>query len=125
MTRGIGIDMVYIPRIQKLLDRQETAFFEHTFTAAENAAAPNTARRAEYYAARFAAKEAVFKAVAPLLADRHFDLRIVETLHHEDGSPYINIDERMAALMKDAGIEKILLSVSTEQDLAMAFVIAE
>ncbi len=125
MTKGIGIDTVYIPRIQKLLDRNEEAFFRQTFTAAENLNAPQNFRRAEYYASRFAAKEAVYKALAPMLKKKHFDLRIIETLHHEDGSPYINISGETAALLQEAGAEKILLSVTGEQDYATAFVIIE
>ncbi len=125
MTRNIGVDTVYIPRIKKLLDNYEEAFFRHTFTEAENRNAPQNFRKAEYYAGRFAAKEAVYKALAPLLKKKHFDLRIVETLHHEDGSPYIHITEEIEALMKEAEVSKILLSVTGEQDYATAFVIIE
>ena len=125
MTKSIGIDTVYIPRIEKLLNDGNTAFFEHTFTEAENSAAPNSRRRAEYYAARFACKEAVFKAVAPLLKGAHFDLRKVETLHHKDGSPYVVIDDYLQNLLDEAGIEKLLISVTTEQDYASAIVLAE
>lgn len=125
MTRNIGIDMVYIPRLQKLLDKGETAFFRHTFTEAENRLAPQGVQTAAYYAARFAAKEAVYKALAPLLESHHFDLRMVESLHREDGSPYINITPELQALMEQAGAVKILLSITTEQDYATAFVVLE
>ena len=125
MIKGIGIDTVYIPRIQALLDKGETSFFQHTFTAEENRLAPDTGRKAEYYAARFAAKEAVFKALAPLTAARHFDLRTVESLHHEDGSPYIHITAAMEQLLQEAQAEKILLSITTEQDYATAFVLIQ
>ena len=125
MTKNIGIDTVYIPRIEKLLNEDNTAFFEHTFTEAENSAAPETGRRAEYYAARFACKEAVFKAIAPLLKGSSFDLRKVESLHHEDGAPYIAIDDYLQKRMDEAGVTKLLVSVTTEQDYASAVVLAE
>ena len=125
MTKNIGIDTVYIPRIRNLLEKNEESFFRHTFTETENRNAPQNFRRAEYYAARFAAKEAVFKALAPLLEKKHFDLRIVETLHHEDGSPYIHVTDEIGQLMQEAGVTKILLSVTGEQDYATAFVIIE
>ena len=117
--------MVYIPRLQKLLDKGETAFFRHTFTETENRLAPQGVQTAAYYAARFAAKEAVYKALAPLLESHHFDLRMVESLHREDGSPYINITPELRALMEQAEAEKILLSITTEQDYATAFVVLE
>lgn len=125
MIKGIGIDTVYIPRIRALLDKGESSFFRYTFTEEENRLAPDGIRKAEYYAARFAAKEAVFKALAPLTEKKHFDLRTVESLHHEDGSPYIHITAEMERLLQEAQAEKILLSITTEQDYATAFILIQ
>lgn len=127
MIRGIGIDTVYIPDIRRFLDRGaiSSSFFARTFTDAERKAAGDEENQAEYYAARFATKEAVFKALAHLLRDKSFDLRIIETLHHADGAPYINCSGALQPFLNEAGIETIHLSVTTEKDYASAFVVAE
>ncbi len=128
MIRGIGVDMADIREIARYLETESLGgpFLCRTFTEAERAAAPEGARqRAEYFAARFAAKEAVFKAVAPLTEEKAFDLRIVETLHHEDGSPYVNLTDALRPLLDEAGVAALHLSVTTEDDYATAFVVAE
>lgn len=64
MIRGYGVDVVEIDRIASLLARHEDRFVSRCFTASEAAyAAAGGARRVERLAVRFAAKEAVFKAL--------------------------------------------------------------
>ena len=123
MILGIGVDTVDIERIQKI--QGESAFFRRVFSEAERAAAPEGKVRAEYYAARFAAKEAVFKAVAHCLPEKTFDLRDVETLKYEDGCPYVVTDGKLAPVLDAAGVKKIHISITTEKGCATAFVIAE
>ena len=128
MIRGIGTDMVDIRRIEKMLrERPDSAFFRRVFTEAERAAAPDTERiraRAEYFAARFAAKEAVFKAVAHLTPERTFDMKIVETLRAEDGHPCLSITGRMQEVLEAADVNQVLISLTTEGDYAAAFAVA-
>ena len=126
MIRGIGIDTVDIRRMEKALGNGEPSPFElRVFTENERADAPEGLRRAAYFAARFAAKEAVFKAAAHLLPEKNFDLRIVETRHGENGFPYIYEEGPLGEILRKAGIARLHLSVTTEADLATAFVIAE
>ena len=94
MIKGIGLDMCSISRL------------------------------AAFYAARFAVKEAVFKAVAPL-TEKGFDLRIVESVHHPDGSPAVRVTEKLAPYLKEADIGTLHLSITTEGDYAAAMVVAE
>ncbi len=126
MIIGIGIDSCSIARIEKLMEREgpDGAFFRRTFTPAERREAEIRHHRAEFYAARFAVKEAVFKAVAPH-TESGFDLRAVESLHHKDGSPYVSVTEALDPLLKEAGIQTLHLSVTTEGGLAQAIVLAE
>lgn len=119
---GIGIDLVYIPQLQTLETRTKGAFSKRTFSPREleeASAAP------DYWAAlagRYAAKEAVFKAVAHLLPEKAFDFRQVETLHRPDGSPCIHCDGPLRAILDRAGVSELLLSVSNEEDYAIALV---
>lgn len=126
MIIGIGTDLCSISRIQKIIDREglDGAFFRRAFTPAEQAEAAARHDKAAFYAARFAVKEAVFKAVAPR-TEGGFDLRLVESLHREDGSPYVSVTEKLKPLLDEAGIRSLHLSVTTEGDLAQAFVVAE
>ena len=126
MIIGIGVDLCAISRIQAILDRGGTddSFFRRAFTAAEQAEAETRHDKAAFYAARFAVKEAVFKAVAPH-TEKGFDFRIVESLHYSHGGPYVNITDALRPYLEEAGVKHLHLSVSTEGDLAEAFVIAE
>ncbi len=123
MILGIGVDTVDIDRIRRMPEEQ--AFFRGVFSDRERDAAPQGKMRAEYFAARFAVKEAVFKAVAHLLPEKHFDLRLVESLHDSDGSPYACMDGPMQKIFSEAGVAKIHLSVTTEGHYATAFAVAE
>lgn len=123
MIKGIGVDMVDIRDIKKYL--KNPSFEKHTFTDLEQQEAKKRANLAEYYATRFAAKEAVFKSIAYLTKTKGFDLRIVETLNREDGSPQVIINEKLNAIMKETGVKKLHISITTETDYAIAFVIAE
>ena len=139
MILGIGVDTADISRFETILARGTDAFMMRTFTEAEREAAPperektgeaaaslGTRRyRAEYFAARFAAKEAVFKAVAHLMPEKTFDLRMVETLHEENGRPYVSTDGAFGEVMKQTGVTKVHISITTEGHYATAFAIAE
>ena len=125
MIIGIGTDLVHIPRIRHAMDTLSAGALARLFTAEELRQAEDKARPEEYLATRFASKEAVFKALAPHTAKHGFDLRIIETLNHDDGSPYVHITDPLQALMNEAGVQKIHVSITTEADLAQAFVVCE
>ena len=125
MVKGVGIDLVEIRRIRELMEKNTGgAFVRRTFTDAERKEASQRHDPAVYYAARFAAKEAVFKAVGPLTASKSFDLRIVETLNREDGSPCVSMTEKLMPILADAGVAVLHISITDEGDYAAAFVVA-
>lgn len=125
MIRGIGVDTASISETAYLLEQFGDTFSHKTFTPQELNAAHLTQKPAEYLAARFAAKEAVFKAVAPLLHNKSFDLRIVETLNAEDGHPVVQISPYLRSILKAAEVTTLHISITTEGDFATAFVIAD
>jgi len=126
MIKGIGVDVTSIKEIRKFIesDNLRTSFIDQTFTADERKVAAEKPKPEEYYATRFAAKEAVFKAVAHLLPEKNFDMRIVETLNDDDGRPYICINDRLSPILLKAGVDILHISIATEGDFATAFVIA-
>ena len=125
MIVGTGIDMVQISRMRELLVKFGSAFISHTFAPAEIEQAEQARDPAEYYAARFAAKEAVFKAVARHTKRKCFDFRIVETINGWDGCPEVRLGKQLGVLLRETEIDRLHISVTTEGDLAAAFVIAE
>ena len=123
MIHGIGVDICRISRMQKILDREglDGPFLRKTFTEQERMESEAQQDKASFFAGRFAVKEAVFKA----LHEIRVDLRSIESLHHQDGSPYVNMTEELSLKMKDAGVQALHLSVSNEADYVIAFVVAE
>ena len=124
MIRGIGIDMVDIEELASLV-KENSAFFDKTFTLAEKKMYEKHPLPLEYLATRFAAKEAVYKALAQLLKDKDFDFRGVETLNRLDGSPYVNETDFLKGIMQEADVSQLYISITTEGNYACAYVIAE
>ena len=121
---GIGVDAVTISEIERL-DREADGFTRRTFSQREQEESEQRgAARASYLAGRFAAKEAVFKALAHLTPEKTFDLRIVETLAAPDGSPQIQMTPALSHVCEKAGVDHILVSLTNESDLAIAFAAA-
>jgi phosphopantetheine--protein transferase-like protein len=125
MVLGIGIDLVEIKELKRLVEDVGEAFVVKTFTERERKASEKAKNPSEYLASRFAVKEAVFKALAPLTEEKTFDFRKVETLCNEDGSPYIHLTPALKKMAEEAGVKNLLVSLTHEGDYAGAFVIAE
>lgn len=128
--KGIGVDIVDLDEIKRLLNYEHAdAFLAKTFAQAERDGAPSkdfkSNKTIEYFASRFAAKEAVFKALAHLLPEHTFDLRIVETQNRPDGSPFVNTNGKLGEFLNAAGASNIFISLSSESNAAIAFVVIE
>ena len=118
---GLGVDLVDIDRIRGVIERQ-ARFVERTYTADE--AAYCAARKVpwERYAARFAAKEAVMKAMGVGLGA--VGLTEIEVVRADSGQPSVRLHGRAAALADDLGITGWHLSLSHARDVAQATAIA-
>lgn len=125
MVLGVGIDLTEIKEVKRLAEDVGEAFVSKTFSQMEQEDSKTAADSFEYLASRFAVKEATFKALAHLTREKTFDFRMVETLNHEDGSPYIKVIPALEELMKEAGVKRLIVSVTHEKDYAGAIVIAE
>ena len=115
-----GIDIIEIDRIKKNIDNTNDKFCDKVFTKLEIDYCESKKRqRYQHYAARFAAKEATFKALSDKL-DNKFQIswKDIEILNKNDGKPYIIIPNEY---MKD--IEDIDLSISHCQSYAIANVV--
>jgi holo-[acyl-carrier protein] synthase len=114
---GVGIDLVEVPRIREMLEKHGQRFKERTFTAAEIAYCDGCAEPAMHYAARFAAKEAVAKALGTGIWAEGVSWTDIEVGREASGKPVI-ILHGMAK--EHAGEAACLVSLTHTRDLAMA-----
>ncbi len=124
MIYGIGVDMVYVPRIEKVLKRWDSRFLERVFTADEQVLCLSRPRPAYAFAMRFAAKEAFSKAVG-LGMRQGIRWRDIEVFHHPGGRPGIRTEGRTLDLCSERGITGMHVSLSDEGDYAVAMVVLE
>lgn len=121
MVVGIGIDLVEIHRMKKAIE--SSAFVQRVFTTAEQTYCNGRGRQgAASYAARFAAKEAVMKALGTGMAGGG-TWQDIEVLPDDRGKPVMNLTGVFGQLARDLGVTKIHVSLSHAQDYATAQVL--
>ena len=122
MIVGIGIDMIEVERVLEKVDK-DNGFREKVFSAGEIEFCEAN-RKAENYAARFAAKEAFLKAtgLGLLLGS---DLSKIEIINDSNGKPYLNLGGDFKIQAEKNGWNIIHLSLSHLQAVACAVVIIE
>lgn len=123
MTLVHGVDLVEVERIEAMLADHGDRFVERVFTSAEQRDADaGGRRRAEHYAARFAAKEAVFKALGTGWSGG-IDWRDVGVVRLPGGQPTVCINGEAARVAQAKGIEAWALSLTHTSSHAMASVV--
>lgn len=123
MILGIGVDLVAIDRIQRLLQKFPGRARAKLFTDAEIAYCDAGRCPPESYAARFAAKEALFKALGTGWAEGT-SWKDVEVLR-EESAPFLRLSGDSARLAAARGVVRTHLSLTHTDSMACAFVILE
>lgn len=119
---GVGVDIVSIERMQTVLTRTP-AFVKNVFTEQERHYCEHKARPAAHYAARFAAREAVLKALGiGFLNGVAFD--DVEVVREESGKPQAVLHGKAKQVAEEKGVVAIHLSLSLTNDVAVANALA-
>ena len=121
MIVGIGVDVVLVERFARAVARTPL-LAERLFTEAERLTPSGNARSAESLAARFAAKEAVAKALGAPSGLHWHDCEIVSD---PDGRPWLTVSGTVAAAAAERGVARWHLSLSHDGGIASAMVIAE
>lgn len=117
-----GIDIVELAEFEKLLREPSSNYADRCFTAAELSRAGDGNKRTERLAARFAAKEAVLKAIGTGWVTG-ISWKDIEVESAPNGNPSIQVHREVKRLAAERGIERFLVSISHSSNLAIASVI--
>lgn len=121
MIIGLGTDIIEIERVRKAVSMGN--FKDKVFTINEQSYCESRGKNsAASYAARFAAKEAFFKAIGTGIFTRLTDVEIV---NNRRGAPKIFLHGKAAALVESKGVKKISVSLSHSREFATAICIVE
>ena len=126
MILGIGTDIVDARRIQAVIDRHPDKFTKRIFSDAEIIAASKSSNPANYFAKRFAVKEAVYK-VLNISGVSGCGWREAETLSAPNGAPMVNLTGRcktaLETMTPDGYKAGLSVSLSDEPPYALAFIV--
>ncbi len=124
MIIGIGVDVIEIQRVREVMQRQKARFQNRVFTAAEQEYCNGHRDPAPHYAARFAAKEALFKALGTGWSGgiRWTD---AEVTRFPGQAPSMVLHGRAALISSARGARTSYLTLSHSRDTAVAVVILE
>ena len=123
MVIGTGVDLVEIGRVADILARHRERFLDRVFTAAEAAYCRDRPFPAQHFAARFAGKEAVLKALGAA-GPGSLAWREIEILRSAGGEPTVCLHGQARAAAAARGVERIHLSLSHSQAQAVAVAVA-
>ncbi len=118
-----GIDIIEVKRIKDSIEEFENDFLNKIYTQNEINYCNNTKNaKYEHFAARFAVKEAAFKAVSSLLNNKYdISWKNIETINDENGKPTIKFIALTKEIEKKLNkIESIDVSISHIKELAIA-----
>jgi holo-[acyl-carrier protein] synthase len=118
---GIGIDVVNVPRFEATLQRTP-GLLDRLFAPEERTTEDGRPRTDTSLAARFAAKEAVAKALG---APRGMTWHDCQVIGDSDGRPWLRISGSVQQQADEQGVERWHLSLTHDGDVAIAYVIAE
>lgn len=120
MNIKTGIDIIEISRVKEDIEELKERFINRVYTEKEiEYCESKKNQKYQHYAARFAAKEAVFKAISPFLESKYnIDWKDIEVINNSKGRPTVNIKNN-----KNYNIKSIDISISHCREYAVASVV--
>ena len=126
MIRGIGLDLADIDRIARLLGRHPERARRRLFTEGERSYCDRRGEPARHFAARFAAKEAAYKALAGTEEARHIHWQDIEVTNSPlDGRPTLRFHGAAAKRAAELGVSVIHVTLTHSDHVAAAVVVLE
>lgn len=122
---GTGIDLVEIARAERMLERKGEQPLVRLLTPGERTYVESKEHPARHFAARFAAKEAVYKALQALPGARAIGWRDIEVVSGEAGRPRVVLHGLARDIAMAVGGVRLHLSLTHTDQTAGAVVVAE
>lgn len=120
MNIKTGIDIIEISRIKEDIEELKERFINRVYTEKEiQYCESKKTQKYQHYAARFAAKEAIFKAISTFLEGKYdIDWKDIEVINDKQGRPIVNVKNK-----ENYNIESIDISISHCREYAVASVV--
>jgi len=122
MIYGIGIDIIRVERMRQVVEKWEEKFLRRVFTEQEISYCYKRKNPFLSLAVRFAAKEALIKAIG---SEIPVSFKDIEVTNNDTGKPSLTVKGKLEALFNNYSIKKIYLSLSHEHDYGVACVVIE
>lgn len=120
---GVGVDIVEIGRFASAMERSGQPFLDRVFLPTEQAYCSPQREPARCFAARFAAKEAVAKALGTGIGAQ-LEWRNIEICRKDGGQPFVVLHGTGAETAARLGVSQLFLSLSHSENYAVANVVA-
>lgn len=124
MILGIGLDLVEVARFERDVSRHGNGFLEELFSPREIAYCQGMRRPYPFYAARFAAREAFFKALGTG-REGSMGWRDVEVHREASGKPFLVLHGETRRVAEGRGVRRVHLSLTHTEEYAAATVVLE
>ncbi|MBI2901582.1 MAG: holo-ACP synthase [Planctomycetes bacterium] len=124
MIIGVGIDLVEVERFKAVMRRRGERFLERIFTAGERKYCEGKMHRLAHYTARFAAKEAILKALGTGWSGG-IHWTDIEVVHEGTGAVSAKIGGPAGQVAKKKKIRKVHISITHSERYASAVAVAE
>jgi holo-[acyl-carrier protein] synthase len=121
---GVGVDIVECLRIAQMIERHGELFITRVYTDSEIEYCTTRKAATQHYAGRWAAKEAVLKALGTGWR-RGIGWRDIEIRNDKNGAPTVKLRGGARDVMEKAGIQTLHVSISHSRSFAVAHVVAE
>lgn len=119
MTEAIGLDIVENARIERLFNKHPERFVERILGPEEQGILADRSDKINFIAGRFAAKEAIIKALGGYLTDRP-PYSSLQILNDTGGQPFVQLDESLATKLSHI---RILISLSHEKHYSVGMAV--
>lgn len=121
---GVGTDIVKLERVERSYQRHGDKFAERILSSVELEVYSEKNNKVTYLAKRFAAKEAISKALGTGMREG-IDFKQLSIVTNQLGKPEVVLQGKAQEWAQKSEITKVHLSISDERDAALAFAIAE
>ena len=122
MTLAIGTDIVEIARIEDATSRQGIKFVQRILCENELKQYQSNSNSTAFLAKRFAAKEAISKALGTGIGNG-VSFQDIEIFNNSKGAPEVKLTGGAAEVLQSLGAKQVLLSLSDEKEYAIAYAV--